>query len=72
MKDVLITSYEGNVMLYDLPNNMKRNEVMELARIKLQQELNKPITDLYNVDYLVNSKAYNRCVYTEYYIYHKE
>ena len=59
MKNVLILSYEGNVKINNIPQNMKRDTVIDVARLALQGKLNKPLTNLNNIEYYVNSQIYN-------------
>lgn len=59
MKDVLIMSYEGNVRINDVPQNVKENKLIDAARLLLQEKLQKPLVDLMNVTYLKNSEIYD-------------
>lgn len=47
-KDVLVKSYEGDVLIKDIPNSLKKSDVIDIAR----QELKK--TGLNNIEYIVN------------------
>ena len=58
MKNVLILSYEGNVLINDIPCNEKRENIIEIARVALQNKLNKSIVSLCNVEYFVNDNIY--------------
>ena len=58
MKNVLVLSYEGNVEVNNIPQNIKREDIIEIARLALQDELNKPIVNLCNVEYFVNDEIY--------------
>ena len=47
-------SYEGNVKVNDVPQNTRRSKVIEVVRVVLQEKLNKPLTGLNNIEYVVN------------------
>jgi hypothetical protein len=53
-KDCLVMSYEGNVRVHSVPQNTRRSKVVEVAREVLQEKLNKPLTGLNNIEYIVN------------------
>lgn len=55
MKKVLITSYEGSVFV-KCKRNKKRSEVLEIARLYLQEKTKKPILYLNNVSYMTESE----------------
>ena len=48
MKDYLVLSHEGNVKILDIPNNIKKSEIIEVARRVICDTI-KPVTHLNNV-----------------------
>lgn len=48
MKDYLILSHEGNVKILDIPNNVSKSEIIEIARRVICDTI-KPVTHLNNV-----------------------
>ena len=48
MKDYLVLSHEGNVKILDIPNNIKKSEIIEIARRVICDTI-KPVTHLNNV-----------------------
>jgi len=55
MKEVLVRSYEGEVLV-KCANNMKREDVIEAVRAYLQEQRGEAIYKLSNVEYLTESK----------------
>lgn len=53
MKDYLVLSNEGNVKILDIPNNIKKSEIIEIAR-RVICETNKPVAGLNNVETYIN------------------
>ena len=49
MKDYLVLSHEGNVKKLDIPNNISKSKIIEIAR-RVICETNKPVTGLNNVE----------------------
>lgn len=58
MKDVLIMCYEGNVRINNIPGNIKRNDVIDIARRVIMKDKNRLLADLCNVSYYVNDEIY--------------
>ncbi|MBZ9693375.1 hypothetical protein [Clostridium sp. M14] len=54
MKDVLINCYEGNLLFKNVPNNEKRSDIIERARIELNKDRQRKLTGLNNIDYIAN------------------
>lgn len=52
-KNVYISSYEGDAIIKDIPNNMKKSDIVDLARQAIQIYKGKPIVYLNNVGYRV-------------------
>ena len=48
MKDYLVISSEGNVKILDIPNNVSKLEIIEIARCVVCDTI-KPVTHLNNV-----------------------
>ena len=48
MKDYLVLSHEGNVKILDIPNNVSKSEIIEIARRVICETI-KPVTHLNNV-----------------------
>ena len=48
MKDYLILSHEGNVKILDIPNNVSKSKIIEIARRVICDTI-KPVTHLNNV-----------------------
>ena len=49
MKDYLVLSDEGNVKILDIPNNIKKSEIIEIARRVICDTI-KPVAGLNNVE----------------------
>ncbi|WP_252241628.1 hypothetical protein [Clostridium sp. ZBS18] len=54
MKDVLINCYEGSLLFKNVPNNEKRSDIIERARIELNKDRQRKLTGLNNIDYIAN------------------
>ena len=48
MKDYLVLSHEGNVKILDIPNNVPKSKIIEIARRVICDTI-KPVTHLNNV-----------------------
>ena len=48
MKDYLVLSHEGNVKILDIPNNISKSKIIEVARRVICDTI-KPVTHLNNV-----------------------
>ena len=49
MKDYLVLSHEGNVKILDIPNNVSKSEIIEIARRVICDTI-KPVTHLNNIE----------------------
>lgn len=57
MKEYLILSYEGTVLIKHIPNNISRYDIIDIAREVISEIRNKPLTGLSNVETFINYKA---------------
>ena len=57
MKEYLVVSYEGTVLIKHIPNNIKSYDIVDIARDVLSEIRNKPLTGLSNVETFINYKA---------------
>lgn len=57
MKEYLILSYQGKVLIKHIPNNISRYDIIDIAREVLSEIRNKPFTELSNVETFINYKA---------------
>ena len=48
MKDYLVLSNEGNVKILDIPNNIPKSKIIEIARRVICETI-KPVTQLNNI-----------------------
>ena len=55
MKDYLILSNEGNVIILDIPNNISKSKIIEIARRVICETI-KPVTQLNNIVTYVNNE----------------
>ena len=53
MKDYLVLSNEGNVKILDIPNNIPKSKIIEIARRVICDTI-KPVTQLNNIVTYVN------------------
>lgn len=58
MKEYLVLSYEGTVLIKHIPNNIKSYDIVDIAREVISEIRNKPLTGLSNVETFINYKAY--------------
>ena len=49
MKDYLVLSHEGNVKILDIPNNIPKSKIIEIARRVICETI-KPVAGLNNVE----------------------
>lgn len=49
MKEYLVISYEGNVKVVNIPNCISKNDIVEIARMVICENI-KPVTILNNVE----------------------
>ena len=59
MKDYLVFSYEGKVLIKHIPNNVKRSDIIEVAREVICEKRKKALTGLSNIETLINYKIYD-------------
>ena len=57
MKDYLVVSSEGNVKILDIPNNVSKLEIIEIARRVICDTI-KPVIHLNNVKTFKNYEIY--------------
>ena len=57
MKEYLVLSYQGTVLIKHIPNNISRYDIIDIARDVLSEIRNKPFTELSNVETFINYKA---------------
>ena len=55
MKDYLVLSNEGNVKILDIPNNIPRSKIIEIARRVICETI-KPVAQLNNIVTYVNNE----------------
>ena len=55
MKDYLVLSNEGNVKILDIPNNISKSKIIEIARRVISDTI-KPVTQLNNIVTYVNNE----------------
>ena len=53
MKDYLVLSHEGNVKILDIPNNISKSKIIEIARRVICDTI-KPVTQLNNIEIYKN------------------
>lgn len=57
MKEYLVLSYQGTVLIKHIPNNISRYDIIDIAREVISEIRNKPIVELSNVETFINYKA---------------
>lgn len=57
MKEYLVLSYEGTVLIKHIPNNVKRYDIIDIAREVIAEKRKKVLTGLSNVETFINYKA---------------
>ena len=55
MKDYLVLSNEGNVKILDIPNNISKSKIIEIARRVICETI-KPVSQLNNIVTYVNNE----------------
>ena len=50
MKEYLVLSYEGTVLIKHIPNNIKSYDIIDRAREVISEKRNKVLTGLSNVE----------------------
>lgn len=53
MKDYLVLSNEGNVKILDIPNNISKSKIIEIARRVICETI-KPVSQLNNIEIIKN------------------
>lgn len=54
MKDYLVFSFEGDVLIKHIPNNVKREDIIDIARQVIQEKRQRAITCLSNITTIKN------------------
>lgn len=57
MKDYLVLSYEGKVLIKHIPNNAKREDIIDIARQVIEDKRKRVLTGLSNIETFINYKA---------------
>lgn len=59
MKDIIITTYNGNVKLNNFPRNFKRDDSFTIVRECLKEVTGRIQIDLFNAEYFSNFGSYD-------------
>jgi hypothetical protein len=54
MKDYLVLSYEGDVLIKHIPNNVKREDIIDIARQVIEDKRQRAMTGLSNIKTIKN------------------
>lgn len=73
MKYYLVLSFEGDVLINHIPNSVKREDIIDIARQVIQEKRQRAMTGLSNIKTLINYEAYrlleeNPCIEENLYV----